>query len=93
MAVYLLHFDRPLDGGQRPQHYLGWTPDDPEARLADHLADRNRAARIVVAAATYGIEVRIARTWPEGDRLMESRLKRAKRGYRHLCPLCNQEVT
>lgn len=90
MPVYLLHFSRPMDGGQRPQHYLGWTPESPEVRLADHLAGRNRAARIVQAAHSYGIEITIARVWPTFTPQDESDMKRQKRGFRHLCPICKE---
>lgn len=87
--LYLLHFDRPLDGGRRPQHYLGWTYKTPEERLADHLAGRNRPARIVVAARDAGRTVVIAKAWP-GDRAEEARLKRMKEGFRRICPICQQ---
>jgi hypothetical protein len=89
--LYLLHWDPPLEGGQRPRHYLGWTDRPVEERLADHLADRNRAARVVVAAVAAGREIVIAKTW-DGDRTEESRLKRQwKKGWTRLCPICTPE--
>lgn len=88
MTVYLLHFDRPLEGGQKPQHYLGFTDKTAEERLADHLAGRNRPARIVVAAVEAGRQVRLARVWPDGTPQQESSLKKKKKGFRHLCPEC-----
>lgn len=89
MALYLLHWEPPLVGGRQPQHYLGWTNRDVEARVLDHLNDGPHAARIVVAAVAQGREVRLARVWPDGTRLDEHKMKKRKEGFRKLCPMCN----
>jgi hypothetical protein len=88
MALYLAHFSAPLDGGQRPQHYLGYTPRDPRERFQDHLIGRNRPARIIRAALAAGLDVSLVRIWPDGTPQDEKRLKLAKRGFKHLCPKC-----
>lgn len=91
MALYLLHWDPPLPGGRFPQHYLGWTNRSVEERVLDHLNDGPRAARVVVAAVQYGCEIRLARVWPEGDRTLEAKMKKAKTGFRRVCPVCSPE--
>lgn len=83
-TVYLLHFDRKL---AHAQHYIGWTEQSPEYRLQDHLNNRNRAARIVVAAVAAGIGVTIARVWPGETRSFERALKKRANAPR-ICPLC-----
>ena len=86
-SLYLLHWEPPLIGGQRPQHYLGWTTKPVEQRVLEHLNDGPHAARIVVAAVEAGREIRLALTMP-GTRDDESRLKKRKRGFAHMCPYC-----
>ncbi len=86
-SVYLLHFDRPLDGGQRPRHYIGWALDVDE-RVAKHLAgDGSRLVRAVVAA---GIGVTVARVWTDTTPVFERALKSHNFGPMDggLCPLC-----
>jgi len=83
MAVYLLHFDEPY---RHAQHYLGWAPDRTlDARLAHHLNGTGSRLCAVVLAA--GITWRLARVWVDGDRTLESRLKR-RGGRSRLCPIC-----
>lgn len=93
MAVYLLHFERPL---QHAQHYLGFTDDTNhetnravETRLSYHLA--GRGSRLMKAVVLAGIEVTVARVWPHASREFERKLKRSN-GHRVFCPLCIGEA-
>ena len=84
MTCYLIHFDRPLG---HAQHYLGYARD-VSARLADHRA--GYGARLMQVVAEQGITWRLARTWPQGDRTLERRLKRWHKSCQ-LCPICREE--
>ena len=86
MAVYLLHFDRKL---HHAGHYLGWTPAEVWRRLELH--HNGQGARLVSVIRAAGIDFRLARTWPEGDRALERKLKRRHNG-RRLCPICKREA-
>ena len=77
-----------MDGGQKPQHYLGYTAQDPEERFQDHVLGRKRPARIIRGAIAAGIGVNLVRVWPDGTPEDEKRLKMKKQGFRHLCPVC-----
>ncbi len=87
--VYLLHFSGRL-GNERhsAQHYLGFCPDGTlDNRLAEH--EHGAGARITAAAVERGFSLRVARTWNNGDRKLERRLKNQKHSPR-LCPLCQR---
>ncbi|MFZ5915532.1 MAG: endonuclease [Chloroflexota bacterium] len=90
MAVYLLHFDRPIGDPANPrgqaQHYLGYA-DDLDARIERHRA--GNGAAIVRAVNQAGIGWTVARVWPDGDRDLERRLKRRHDGP-GLCPICRK---
>lgn len=88
MAVYLIHFSRPMANGHHPQHYLGYTPRDPVERLQDHIEGRNRPARILQAALEEGITLEISRVWANGTPQDEKELKAKKRGFAGICPAC-----
>lgn len=89
MAVYLIHFDRPLGDLDNPrgqaQHYIGYAKD-VERRIAHHR-DGSGAA-IFRALAQRGIGWQVVRVWPEGDRALERKLKAAHKA-RRFCPICN----
>jgi len=87
MAVYLLHFSKPL---AHARHYLGFadTVESIPKRIERH--QRGDGAKLTKAASQAGIELQLARTWPEGNRDFERKLKNGKRGPR-LCPICNEE--
>ena len=91
MAVYLIHFDRPLGNPDNPrgqaQHYIGYA-DDLERRLAQHRSGNGSA--LMAAVTRAGIGWQVARTWPDGDRTLERRLKRMKAAPRLLCPICRE---
>lgn len=81
MAVYLLHFDEPY---KHARHYLGYA-DEVDLRLNAHR--QNKGARLLQVVNGAGISWRLARTWPDGDRDLEKKLKRCKHGPR-FCPIC-----
>jgi len=88
LAVYLLHFDRPVAPGFPCRHYLGFADGGAEAverRVERHK--RGNGARLVAVARERGIGFVVARIWPDGDRNFERRLKRQKSGPK-LCPIC-----
>lgn len=91
MAVYLIHFDRPLGNPDNPrgqaQHYIGYAAD-LEARLEAHRNGNGSA--LMAAVQRAGIGWSVARTWPDGDRALERRLKRMKAAPRLLCPICRE---
>lgn len=89
MAVYLLHFAEPYF---HARHYLGFTDDadhDTDASIASRLDYhmRGKGNPLVRAVANAGIEITVARTWPQADRNFERWLKRGRRA-RKLCPEC-----
>lgn len=91
MALYLLHFDRPLGtpGGHIAQHYLGYVCDAPGAldrRVQLHQRGEADCA-ITRAAHERGIPVRLVRVWPFETKEDERRRKRAGRFSRY-CPVC-----
>lgn len=82
--IYLLHFDVPF---KHARHYLGWTKDGStlEARLEHHL--NGDGANILKWAGRAGVTWRLSRTWPDGDKATERRLKNSRHVPR-LCPEC-----
>lgn len=89
--TYLLHFIDPRTG--RPArlfhagHYTGWARDRQTfARRIEHHR-HGHGARLVAAAIAAGLDFVVARTWDEGDRAKERRLKRSGGASRY-CPLC-----
>jgi predicted GIY-YIG superfamily endonuclease len=87
-VIYLIHFDRPY---RHARHYLGYcrTPEDLAARLARHRA--GRGARLLRVVQGAGIGWHVARTWPDGDRTRERRLKNNRNGPRY-CPVCRLQA-
>ena len=89
MCVYLLHFDRPY---KHARHYTGWTRSERTlaARVEHHR--KGTGARLMEVVSAVGIGFTVARTWPEGDRDKERRLKRSGAASRY-CPLCRGRRT
>jgi len=83
--VYLLHFERPL---AHAQHYIGWAKDKRtmNARIKHHAGGTSRA-RIMEVIHAQGIGFQVVKTWVEGDRNFERRLKNQKHAWRH-CLIC-----
>ncbi len=93
--VYLLHFDRPIGNPNvrhgTAQHYIGFTTQTIEQRARDHRYHHKKgAAALMRAALDKGIGWTWARTWPDGDRELEKKLK-AYKCARKLCPVCIAE--
>jgi predicted GIY-YIG superfamily endonuclease len=80
--VYLLHFDRPLNGRQ---HYLGWSDNVPR-RLEEHR--KGQGGKTTARYKRAGIGFTLASSWP-GTRDHEAQFKRKRLGS--LCPLCQKE--
>jgi len=80
--VYLIHFDRPY---KHAQHYIGFT-DNLEQREHAHQCTCD-GARLLQVVREAGIEFHVVRTWPDGDRTFERKLKNRKKSS-ELCPVC-----
>jgi hypothetical protein len=91
VTVYLLHFDKPLEGSNRPQHYLGWTAKLRE-RMEYHAA-YGGACIIRNGFRPRGIGFSLARTWPGAGRGVERWIKLHYRNLRILCPMCCPSTT
>jgi putative endonuclease len=93
-TVYLLHFEKPIGNPASPhgqaQHYLGYAGNGLHRRLAEHLS--GNGAKIVAAFLEQGIGFCLARTWPDGTRQLERKLKRCKDIPRRRCPVCRGEI-
>lgn len=82
--VYLIHMDAKL---HHAQHYLGFVKRSSyRARLNHH--QNGSGARMLNAVNQHNIPYGVVRTWPEGDRTLERRLKNQKNAP-HLCPICS----
>ena len=83
--VYLLHYVRGL---HRAQHYLGYLGlrDNHYQRIRTH-ANGTSGAHLQHVFYQQGIPFIIARTWWDGDRTVERKLKNLKNA-RLLCPIC-----
>ena len=82
--LYLICFDRPL---KHARHYLGFSKSDKTLpkRIEHHR--KGSGARLMAAVAAAGIDFRVVRTWDDGDRNEERRLKNRHNGPK-LCPHC-----
>jgi predicted GIY-YIG superfamily endonuclease len=84
--VYILCFKQKL---HHAKHYVGYADHNVEARLKKHL--KGHGAKLMKAVAQNGIDVQIARIWPDGDRNFERYIKNQKNTARY-CPCCNKEA-
>jgi hypothetical protein len=82
-GLYLLHFEPRY---RHAGHYLGFA-ESVERRVAEHLSSGSKSSPLVRAALAAGAAVTVARVWPDGDRTLERRLKRAH-GLSRFCPTC-----
>lgn len=83
MAVYILHFSEKY---HHARHYIGFSAD-PAARLERHIVKTEQP--LIRAVVQAGIEIKIARVWPEADKKFERRLKNQKNASR-FCPVCQR---
>lgn len=82
--VYLLCFDKKF---KHAQHYIGFAENQRtfEIRMKHHAS--GRGSRLMDAVTKAGIGFKVARTWEDGDRNFERKLKNQKNASR-LCPHC-----
>lgn len=80
--VYLIHFNSPL---KHANHYIGFVKGNLNNRIIKHR--NGTGAKILKAANDKGIDWKVVRTWKEGDRNLERKLKNQKK-TRCLCPVC-----
>lgn len=87
-TVYLIHFHRPIPGGQA-RHYVGVT-SDLEERLRRHGA--GHGALLFRIARNWGIGFNVARTW-EFEEIQEAydmeRWLKEMRNTPYYCLVCN----
>lgn len=91
MAVYLLHFDRPL---KHAKHYVGYADD---AKLHERIDAHYNATpgdghhhRLMQVLRAEGISFTLARVWHGADRRKERALK--QRGKARACPMCSPGI-
>lgn len=86
-TVYLIHFDQPIGNERhRAQHYIGYTKN-LKRRLVEHSS--GNGSRIVNVVVELGISWQLVKTWTDGTRELERRLKRQKHAWRH-CEICRE---
>jgi len=83
--VYLIHFDRPY---KHAQHYLGYVGGALQNRIDRHRA--GNGSRLLQVIQKAGIEWKVVRIWPDGDRELEHRLK--QHSNTRNCPICNSKI-
>jgi predicted GIY-YIG superfamily endonuclease len=90
--VYLLHFDRPHPNGRNPRHYLGVT-QNVDDRVAEHSEGSSKSC-LTRDFFLRGIGFVVAKTWkhpyPKAAFDRERRIKRQKKNYSHICPICKE---
>lgn len=82
--VYLLCF---AEKYQHAQHYIGFVDggeEELQSRLQHHRT--GTGARLMQVVSEAGIDFKLARTWPDGDRNFERRLKNMKKSSQY-CPI------
>jgi hypothetical protein len=85
--IYLIHFDRPF---KHAKHYLGFCEEGGlEQRIDKHR--RGAGAKLLRAVAQAGIGFRVVRTWAQGTRDEERKLKN-RGGAARICPCCNPKL-
>lgn len=87
--VYLLCFDKKY---KHAKHYIGFT-ENGETGLTKRLErhKKGQGARLIEVITKAGIGFTLTRTWPEGDRNFERKLKNQKKSSA-LCPLCKERA-
>lgn len=81
--VYLIHFDGHL---AHAQHYIGFCEENLAQRVKRHR--EGRGSKLMRAVTRAGISWHVVRTWENGNRDFEKRLKNRKNAKK-LCPICN----
>lgn len=93
MTVYLLHFEKKIGNADNPHgqalHYIGYTSGALNRRLLEHY--HGTGAAIMAHLAKNKIGFCVARTWPDGTRKLEKRLKHYKDVPSRRCPIYKGE--
>lgn len=82
--VYLIHFERPVNG---MRHYTGYA-EDFEERIAAHRA--SRGSRLTKAANEQGVHWIVVRVWQGMNWQDEIQLKSFSN--KNQCPVCKQKA-
>lgn len=88
-SVYLLCLGEGIPRGKQKgnaRHYVGWATD-VQRRFGEHLACGEKSSPLVAAAIEDGLDVKLARVWPDVTRAFERWVKNQKHTPRH-CPIC-----
>lgn len=88
MAVYLIHFHKPISPDSPCQHYIGYA-ENVGARVMHHRKGTS-AVRLFQVAKERGIGFDVVRIWEDGDKNFERKLKNRKNSPK-LCPVCKGE--
>lgn len=82
--VYLLCF---TENYRHARHYIGFV-DGGETELKSRLQQHRSGsgARLMQVVSEAGIDFKLARTWPDGDRNFERHLKNMKKSSSY-CPI------
>ncbi len=90
---YLIHLESPIGNPDnkraQAQHYIGVTKN-LTSRIKRHKI--GQGAAMLRAANNRGIRWAVVRTWDNGNRAMEKKLK-ARKNAKQLCPVCRGELS
>lgn len=82
--VYLLCFDKKY---KHAKHYIGFAHNEETFKKRIEHHRKGQGARLMAVIAKAGIGFHVSRTWPEGDKNFERKLKNQKKASA-LCPHC-----
>lgn len=88
MAVYLIHFHRPISPDHPCQHYIGFS-ENLQARIRHHRNGTSKV-RLFEVAKERGVGFDVVKIWQDGDRVFERKLKNQK-NHRRYCPICSSQ--
>jgi predicted GIY-YIG superfamily endonuclease len=83
-VVYLIHFEEPF---HHARHYIGFCEENLDQRMECHR--RGDGAKLMRAVSKAGIPWKVVRTWPDGDRNFERKLKNRHKSQ-DFCPICKE---
>ena len=82
--VYLLHFATPY---RHARHYVGYSRNRQTFARRREYHRNGTGARLMEVVCGAGIDFTVGRTWQEGDRTTDRRLKNSGGASRY-CPVC-----
>jgi hypothetical protein len=80
--VYLICFEERF---HHAKHYLGFVESNLEQRLERHR--KGIGSKLLKAVNAAGIKWEVVKTWPDGDRNFERKLKN-RGSHCRICPIC-----